>query len=58
MVWQGGSKEVISLSIEETNKLRASLGLKPLNITDKDKPQNEEEEENLVSERYLSSYKW
>jgi len=44
---QGGSKEVISLSIEETNKLRASLGLKPLNITDKNKAEDEEGEENL-----------
>merc|ERR1711892_153049 len=29
----GGGKEVLSLSIEESNKLRAKLGLKPLNIS-------------------------
>jgi len=29
----GGGKEVASLSIEETNKLRAKLGLKPLNVS-------------------------
>ena len=29
----GGGKEVMSLSIEETNKLRAKLGLKPLNVS-------------------------
>lgn len=28
----GGSSDVISLSIEETNKLREKLGLKPLNV--------------------------
>jgi len=28
-----GGKEVLSLSIEETNKLRAKLGLKPLNVS-------------------------
>lgn len=28
-----GGKEVMSLSIEETNKLRAKLGLKPLNVS-------------------------
>eukprot|EP00092_Neocalanus_flemingeri_P027265 GFUD01029567.1.p1 GENE.GFUD01029567.1~~GFUD01029567.1.p1 ORF type:complete len:1005 (+),score=402.86 GFUD01029567.1:3093-6107(+) len=28
----GGSKEVASLSIEESNKMRAKLGLKPLNV--------------------------
>jgi len=29
----GGSKDTVSLSVDETNKLRAKLGLKPLNIT-------------------------
>jgi len=29
----GGGKEVLSLSVEESNKLRAKLGLKPLNVS-------------------------
>eukprot|EP01117_Protostelium_nocturnum_P018375 TRINITY_DN7674_c0_g1_i1.p1 TRINITY_DN7674_c0_g1~~TRINITY_DN7674_c0_g1_i1.p1 ORF type:complete len:685 (-),score=339.68 TRINITY_DN7674_c0_g1_i1:333-2387(-) len=44
----GGSKEndyEISLSIEETNKLRAQLGMKPLNVADKKKEREEKEKE-------------
>ena len=38
---QGGGSQVLSLSVEETNKLRAKLGLKPLNVS-----QEEEVDEN------------
>ena len=50
---EGGGKEVISLSIDETNKLRAKLGLKPLNIVDTSKPAEPEEDvdESVVSFR-------
>jgi len=41
---EGGGKKVISLSIEETNNLRAKLGLKPLNIVDTSKPAEQEED--------------
>ncbi|KAE9546328.1 hypothetical protein FO519_010460, partial [Halicephalobus sp. NKZ332] len=34
-----------SLSIEETNKLRASLGLPPLEVDDKPKPKDDESED-------------
>lgn len=50
---EGGSQKVVSLSVEETNKLRAKLGLKPLNIVDKNKPV-EEEENDLV--RFFISF--
>ena len=50
---EGGSQKVVSLSVDETNKLRAKLGLKPLNIVDKSKPV-EDEEHDLV--RYFNSF--
>ena len=40
-----GNKEVLSLSIEETNKLREKLGLKPLNVSDKYNPEEAEEDD-------------
>ncbi|XP_077998125.1 U4/U6.U5 tri-snRNP-associated protein 1-like isoform X2 [Glandiceps talaboti] len=39
-----GGGEGMSLSIEETNKLRIKLGLKPLEVTDADKTEGEAEE--------------
>jgi len=48
---KGGSSHVISLSIEETNKLREKLGLKPLNTANMPATsaavEEEEEEDNL-----------
>jgi len=40
---EGGSKDVISLSVDETNKLREKLGLKPLNMPNKDAEQEEDD---------------
>jgi len=44
---KGGNASVESLSIEETNKLRASLGLAPLKIN---QPKTEDKKENLKSD--------
>ena len=47
---EGGGEEVV-LSIEETNKLRIKLGLKPLNVEDtKKKTDNEKEKEKTKEE--------
>lgn len=45
----GGSKDVTELSIEETNKLRAKLGLKPLEVdSSSDKSKKEESDDSEV----------
>ena len=41
------SEEVLELSVEETNKLRAKLGLKPLRTEPKPKQEEEEDKEEL-----------
>ena len=41
---KGGTKETVSLSIAETNKLRASLGLAPLRINKEEKKSKDEQE--------------
>merc|ERR1712029_1223481 len=44
----GKGNVVLSLSVEETNKLRAKLGLKPLNITQKDEEDDKSDQPGVL----------
>lgn len=54
--------QVLSLSIEETNKLRAKLGLKPLNVNKADVEETAEEKKQpgvlIPGDRFVCIFTW
>ena len=54
--------QVLSLSIDETNKLRAKLGLKPLNVNKADVEETAEEKKQpgvlIPGDRFVCIFTW